>query len=130
MRRLRLFVALGVLLWLPLQGIAAVAMPFCRHALNGPQSHAVASAIEHAAHRDHAAHDGHDGHDTHGPSDTGSSLRGNDCGACHLACAPAVAPAAAGTLLAPVASERLIADPSKPRAFIPEQPKPPPLQRG
>ncbi|MCW5620750.1 MAG: hypothetical protein KIS79_06575 [Burkholderiales bacterium] len=70
--------------WLPLQPVAALAMPFCDH---GQQNEQVHSGAAHAgAH--HASHD----HDyDHGDEQTRGAkvLPGcNDCGPCHLACAP------------------------------------------
>lgn len=86
-------------LWLPLQGYAAVAMPFCERSM------ATASRLgETAGHSEHH-HDGHAGHKVQAdaPSDTAGishanhvgnddvgGLGCNNCGTCHLACSPAI----------------------------------------
>ena len=44
MRCSRLMLTVLMILWLPLQGFAAVAMPFCKHALHAPGSESVAEA--------------------------------------------------------------------------------------
>lgn len=78
-------------LWLPLQGVAAVIMPFCKHSLgNSGQSSAVhhAALDDHSGHSDHeqGGHHGHDAQQAHG--DSGSMLTAcDDCGHCHLSCA-------------------------------------------
>ena len=82
-------VALVVLiLWLPLQGIAAVAMPFCAHGV-GAQD-AFTEQVGHSHHA-HAHHPGAEAHPGQQPASTKHSDLGcNGCGPCHLACAPAV----------------------------------------
>ena len=119
-----------LLLWLPLQALAAVTMPFCRHTqdarvMQPSQEQAHAAHHVHAQH-DHAApvHPGADPGAPHGAIDC------NDCGSCHLACAPAV-------LSRIVISEMVLAnagpDPLPclaPLTFVPDQPNPPPLLRG
>ena len=94
-RRVILFLAI---LWLPLQGVVAVAMPFCPHSLGRP---AISSEPEH------------------------SDLSCNGCGVCHLACAPAVA-AATSLAFAPADSIYSQLYSTFIRLFIPEQPQPPP----
>ncbi len=129
--------ALALILWLSLQGIASVAMPFCRHAERtdvsaalGPDAHA---AADHAAgvHDGSAAHHHASGDASHGSghaSDHGSKLSCNDCGTCQLACAPAMAASVWHALASPATSQRIAIDPSALLTFVPEQPNPPPLR--
>jgi len=137
MNRWRSILSVLIALWLPLQGYAAVAMPFCQHSM--------AAASVHAGDADHSRHH-HDGHSdmtrghAHGStsqsSDAGSpqtaamgeasGLACNDCGACHLACAPAiVAIVSFPVLIAGTVLESALAD--SPQLFYPEQPQRPPL---
>jgi hypothetical protein len=130
---LRRLVVCLLLLWLPLQGMAALTMPFCRHG----QEPGAAAATEHAAqlHTAHV-HAGHR-HDPGPPAQPGAEqppaadhLACNECGACHLACAPAV-PSHAAEGLAPLpGTPRLGPPPCAPPAVVLEQPNPPPLTRG
>ena len=108
MRRLVLIL---VMLWLPLQGMAAVVMPFCK------QAHPAA-----AGHADHHAHQAQDQHRLP------ASHACDDCGVCHLACAPAV-PSEAALSLAPPATEHATFEPRGQPRFIPDQPQRPPLAR-
>lgn len=127
----RSLIAVLMVLWLPLQGFAAVAMPFCKHAMHGTQSiapghgHPGQQAVaEHAHHRAAATSE----HGTPPSPHTHGSvgLDCNDCGACHLACAPAVLPAQKDLLV--VSGEHYPeVSPSVPPLFIPEQHKRPPL---
>jgi hypothetical protein len=86
MRRWRISLVLLMSLWLPLQGIAAVVMPFCKHSLIAGTAdlHQIHKA---AANSDHSAHHGqHHGQ----PSDDSQGLGKNiasacdDCGHCNL----------------------------------------------
>lgn len=109
-------------LWLPVQGYGAVAMPFCAHGGAGTGA-ATGIGGDHDGHGQHASHAGHGmaagdqhapGHhgDTSATADQGSNLACNDCGACHLACAP--------VLLSPVpALPSLAASVFDPRTFAP-----------
>lgn len=119
---MRSIIALLMMLWLPLQGFTAVAMPFCEHAMHG------SAATESGA----DAHAGH-GHHTGNPPTTdahhiggGALFACNDCGVCHLACTPAAPSSTPG-----VDSDCTYAysqrAPARPPLFIPEQPKHPPL---
>ncbi|HTT40521.1 MAG TPA: hypothetical protein VMH32_22935 [Burkholderiales bacterium] len=127
---LRTIVTAFLALWLPLQGTAAVAMPFCDHTLGGntqamPQpdrSHHQGSASGALATHEHGAAAAHDGRT--GPAS--ANLACNDCGVCHLACAPA-APAAGFVFAMPVLSAPLATDVALLAPFEPEQPQPPPL---
>ena len=120
----RTFVLSVVVLWLPVQGFAAIAMPFCQHALGHSSA-----AQTNGTHGDHNQHNHH--HEkASGNSDQSNGppigLSCNDCGSCHLACAPVV-PCAA---LALVSSWGHVYNPLLPASdslFIPEQLKPPPL---
>lgn len=130
MSRRRSLIAVLIVLWLPLQGFAAVTMPFCKHAMHGPQSivagdgHLGEQAVaDHAHHRAAVtADDAAPG--THHQGSIG--LDCNDCGACHLACAPAVLPAQPAVLA--VGGEHYTpVSPSFPPLFVPEQRNRPPL---
>lgn len=89
MRRSKILLILLMSLWLPLQGVAAVVMPFCKHSLAGS---AGASHSEAAADDGHAAaHVGHEG-SAHpqiaDASGSGPALSAcDDCWHCHLSCA-------------------------------------------
>src|SRR5262245_16276050 len=120
---------LGLLLaWLPLQGFAAVAMPFCRHALHTPVDASAGHRHDGAA--GGTEHRGHHGTASDEAPSTGKPLTCNDCGACQLACAPAAPPAVGVAALAPTHAGVFAPEPCEPGGFIPEQPKRPPLTRG
>jgi hypothetical protein len=125
-----------MILWLPLQGFAAVAMPFCKHAFHapGPASIETQASVDAGAHDSHqgtpapaAAHQHHDGHvgmHHHGNSTTGPGC--DDCGACNLACSPAV-PSSPQIVEAIGAESFTQISPAFPPVFVPEQRKRPPL---
>ena len=120
-RRVAVFL---LVLWLPLQGIAAVAMPFCAHA-TGHESASSDLQFDqnHHAHAHSPAADSHPGHD---PAPTKhSDFSCNGCGVCHLACAPAV-PTTTILTFASVDSIYSHLYSTLVRLFIPEQPQPPP----
>jgi hypothetical protein len=137
MNRCRSFLSVLIALWLPLQGYAAVAMPFCQHSMTAAPAHD--GAADHSRHH----HDGHSPvtHVDHPGSSSQSadddsprsavisnahSLACNDCGACHLACAPAIAAIVSVPLLtAGSVLESALAD--SPHLFYPELPQRPPL---
>ena len=115
-----------LLLWLPLQGLAALTMPFCRHALDaGAQQAAHGQADAEHAHHDHGTPT-----DQPRPGDQQGGLSCNDCGACHLACAAVMLPAPVLGTLAAVAGRLHAAPPLAPPAFVLDRPYPPPLMRG
>ena len=121
-------------LWLPTQGYGAVAMPFCQHSMAMPSVQP--SDAEQSRH-----HDGHPGHMTqtdttdnsaglssvnHVNGDGAGKLGCDNCGACHLACSPAISAIASVHLLAGnSALESAPAD--TPHFFYPEQLQRPPL---
>jgi hypothetical protein len=120
----RTFVLSVVMLWLPVQGFAAVAMPFCQHALG--HSSALHTSDAHGSHHQHGHHHGK----ASGNSDQTNGLpigfSCNDCGSCHLACSPVLTRA----VTAVISSCGHIYNPLQPASdslFIPEQLKPPPL---
>jgi ferredoxin len=116
---MRSVLALLMMLWLPLQGFAAMAMPICPHALG----HAAASAPANHAHMHHS-HAGH--HESRAPaSDQQTDSNCVKCGACHLACTPA-APAWLMTLRIEAGQRYQLDVPATPALFIPDQPHPPP----
>ncbi len=135
MARWKSILALALILWLPLQGIASVAMPFCRHAERTDVSAAFGTDAyaDYApgAHRDGSQHHHDASEDSHNAghgSDHGSILSCNDCGTCQLACAPAVPSPLWQALAPPATSQRIAIDPSALLTFVPEQPNPPPLR--
>lgn len=102
MCRLRLFVLWIVMLAVPFQGYAAVAMVFCGPASSGAM--AAVSAKAAGAH-DHAGHHQGDGHDqaqhaAHGSTDKSAGAHPDGmhkcgtCGACHAAALIAALPLA------------------------------------
>lgn len=124
MRRVRGFVVGLLMLWLPLQAIAAVSMPFCLH--GGMAGVAQTSVHGHHHHEDSTPGPGHNERQ---PSDqhsaAGDLQQCNNCGACNLACAAAV------PVSPPVLAAIAIAAPPYFSAdslglFIPDQPQPPP----
>ena len=127
MRRIRTFVVGVLMLWLPLQAIAAVSMPFCTH--GGMAGVAQTSAHAHHHHEDSTPGSGHHGsphRDRH--SAAGALEQCNNCGACNLACAPAVP--VSPLLLAGVAITVQPHFSAHSRGlFIPDQPQPPPNSR-
>jgi hypothetical protein len=129
----RRFIVCLLLLWLPLQGLAALTMPFCRHAEQSSRSAATAHDVRvHDAH----AHAGHV-HDPRATLHAGAAdapgagtLACNDCGACHLACAPAVPSHGLDAAASPPGTPQPGPTPSAPPAVVLDQPNPPPLIRG
>ena len=76
-----------MVLWLPLQGVAALAMPFCKHGshLPGPTDPASHMHVDTSLQHDHpVAHALRCDH-----VDSSGGLACNDCGMRHLACSPA-----------------------------------------
>jgi hypothetical protein len=122
MRRVRIFVVGLLMLWLPLQAVAAVSMPFCAHALPADAAYAAVQQHRHSG----SMPDSH-GHQADQHPAAGS-LQCNDCGACNLACAPAVPASAMLPLAAPVTAEPDFLVQSY-GLFVPEQPQPPPNSR-
>jgi hypothetical protein len=132
MKSRRTFLALLLMFWLPIQGYAAIAMPFCKHATQGTGVGHTSAFTQHVFKHGDATNHAHHGvasaeHElppgTHHHS---GALDCNDCGACHLACSPALPPVEHE--LATAQRERFISvSPSLPPLFVPEQPKRPPL---
>jgi hypothetical protein len=124
-----------MILWLPLQGFAAVAMPFCKHGFHASTStHAshvpayagkvhIHSGVRTASDSDqhHAASAG-----THHHNNSARDLACSDCGVCHLACSP-VAPTSLSAIERAGAQSFTQFSPVRPPAFVPEQRTPPPL---
>jgi len=126
---MRSLVAFFLLLWLPLQAVAAVTMPFCAHAGHSHESAAAAMSDveEHdiAFHRDRQGP--LDSHHQHEPDSGSQVMNCNECGACHLACSPA-APATAVILAhTSLRQSYFLHTPARPALFVPEQRKRPPL---
>ena len=121
MRRwLRLLPLLITALWLPLQAVAAVAMPFCRHAAHQQAPAAAMTHEEHCAGHvmEPAANPAADGIDCAQDCD--------GCELCHLASAGYMPAATATTARLPAIRDfealPVLASPS----FIPEPPQHPP----
>lgn len=101
--------------WLPLQGLAAVAMPFCA-GIEAPAAADQAPGHGPQHDRHDVRHDGHDhGHDHGGRAGDDAGHAGLDfsgcdrCGLCHMACAypvPAVAAALSFDLQAVLVAAR------------------------
>lgn len=88
MGRWKTLLVLLMSLWLPLQGVAAVVMPFCQHSLAAGQSsmlegeHATAHGdmMDHSAHQETTPSQQHDGSQY-------LLTACDDCGHCNLSCA-------------------------------------------
>jgi hypothetical protein len=124
MRRFRTLVIGLLILWLPLQAIAAVSMPFCPHG-----GLAQTSVRAHRHHADSTPGSGHHGvlHGDH-QHPTGGLQQCNNCGACNLACAPAV-PVSVVLLCVPATTVQPHFTADSSGLFIPDQPQPPPNSR-
>ena len=134
MRLVRTFIVGFLMLWLPLQAIAAVSMPFCAHAgMEGGRHAGMTEAARTDAHAHHQhehspAPSQHDHRDTGPHAAAGTLEQCNNCGACNLACAPAVP-------MSPLLLARLdvTVQPDfsarSPGLFIPDRPQPPPNSR-
>ena len=134
MKRWKTVIVLLISLWLPLQGYGAIAMPFCQqHGMAGAgAAHTGLSNEQHVGHSDHMTHHDSPGNPAgfspaeHVGSDVTGGLACNDCGACHLACAPAIsANAPVLMLIGDAVLEPSPAD--SPHFFYPEQLQRPPL---
>lgn len=118
MRRFKSFLLILIALWLPIQAVAAVAMPFCRHAAG--QS-APAEAVQSPA----PCHE-HAGAAVGSTGETSASDLGCDnCEMCHLASAGYIPPAAA-VLPLPVASVFVAQPMFAAHSHIGEPPQQPP----
>jgi hypothetical protein len=104
-----------LLIWLPLQGVAAAAVPFCDH----QPPPAAGPADQHAGHHDA-------GHGT--PDHTALSGACDDCGVCHLACAPAV-PSQTTLPGMCAATQHAVFESGTPPPFVPDLLQRPPLAR-
>ena len=123
MRLFRRLVLCLMIVWLPVQGFAAVAMPFCKHALG--HSAAAQTAGDKHDHQKHHLHHGAPGENAH---DAGSSgLLCDDCGACHLACSSSIVPATVVIVLPAAQYTYYLSPPTSLYLFYPEQPSRPPL---
>jgi hypothetical protein len=88
MLRCRTLIVLLMSLWLPLQGVAAIVMPFCKHSLDaGAQTLHAGHTVSHTVADDHAGSD-HTQHAAHAPDPATASLQPcDDCGHCQLSAA-------------------------------------------
>jgi len=119
MRRwLRLLPLLITALWLPLQAVAAVAMPFCRHAAEQ------AAAADAMTHEEHCP--GHAMESAAVPAAIDCDQDCDGCELCHLASAGYM-PAAAATAVQPLVGRDFQLRPVlASRSFVPEPPQHPP----
>jgi hypothetical protein len=117
-----------LLLWLPLQGLAAVSMPFCRHAVDS----SIGLTAQEDAHAGHAHHAHEPYTPAHGSdtSDHAGGMACNDCGACHLACAAMMLSEPIASALTVPAAKVSVPSPLAPPALVLDQPNPPPLACG
>lgn len=113
---LRNFILGFLLLWLPLQGLAAAGMPYCRH------DHTPPPAMQTGIQDQHAGHDC--GHEQNAPS-AATQTQCDDCGYCHLGAAPALLSTPAGLCDSARFSFKFAFDTHFP-LFFPEQPQRPP----
>jgi hypothetical protein len=111
----RLLPILFAALWLPLQAVAALTMPFCTHA-HGQASGQTPAAMEHPCHEGQSDR----------PAGQHDGYACDQCGFCHLACA-GMAPASLGATAPLPAGDRYgrIAV-AFPPDHIPEPLQPPP----
>lgn len=120
----RRLILVFLIAWLPLQAWAAVAMPFCKHALG--HSSGAPTAVDHHAHHMQMAAVQHHQHED-GTQAKGYGLLCNDCGACHLACSSSLVPAAIVIAVPAVPREYHLSPPTSLYLFYPEQLSRPPL---
>lgn len=109
----RKFIAIFLMLCLPLQAVAAIAMPFCQPA-------AAAAMAEHEMHCDHSAAqaEGQQAPQGHAACD--------NCGFCHLASVGLITPSFLQSCeLSPARVYELPPEPAR-ASHIPEQPQRPP----
>jgi phosphohistidine phosphatase len=126
MVRWKLALALLMSLSLPLQGLAAIVMPFCKHSLSHPQPVVQVNLGEHAGHHDHSSHAGH-GDDRHAEDASSPLLSAcDDCGHCHLSGAFSL-PSLAFPDTEVVSFAVPLRSVQVPRGFIPDRLHPPPL---
>src|SRR4051794_41284495 len=124
----RRLILVFLIAWLPVQGWAAVAMPFCKHALgNSSAAQTAGDQHEHHLQTTDAHHQHHQHPDNDTPANAGHGLMCNDCGACHLACSSSLIPTAIVMLVPAELREYRLSPPALLYLFYPEQPSRPPL---
>ncbi len=112
LRLLPLFVAA---FWLPLQAIAATAMPYCRHG----EAHRAMLAMAAEDHMDHCG--------MHGvPAPVDHGLNCDNCGFCHLASAGFMAPATPVAAALSIYRDFQPSPELAPAGIVPEPPRYPP----
>jgi len=109
------FLLLLTALWLPVQTMAALSMPMCRHA----QEQAAALAAEQAGAAMHC-------HETAAPDQAAHDAGCDNCEMCHMAGAGFMPSAALVAGLAPVANDYSLPAASAPPSHIAEPPQHPP----
>ena len=94
MIRWRALLVLLMSLWLPLQGVAAVVMPFCQHSLAAGQADETPAghAGAHGDTMDHSAHQAMSAQQTDSVQNLLTAC--DDCGHCNLSCASTLPSAA------------------------------------
>ena len=114
---LRKLILIFIMLWLPLQGYAATAMPFCQHNESGQQAR---HDMMHAAQDDQHSHPSNDQHTAKG------GLPCDNCTMCHM-CSAIVIPTIAVNLTITPDKHFDIPAPIRFSLVFPEQPQRPPL---
>ncbi|HTS53006.1 MAG TPA: hypothetical protein VMH26_07015 [Burkholderiales bacterium] len=135
MQRWRSVLSVLMILWLPLQGLAAHTMPFCKHGHRTPPARVTGPANVHPAaqqvHRDVVSNPHSQPHPaaragTHRHGGPSGDLACDDCDVCELACSPA-APASPNAVEPAGAQAFTRFSPTLPPLFVPEQRNRPPL---
>lgn len=125
----RKFVAVLMLLWLPLSGASALAATISMQASHGACHEAAMAQMHHADAGEHQHHHADDSAMQHDQSAGDQDSSGNSCGVCHLACGGYLAvPALAVPALqsaAPMAASYAVSF----RSINPVPLLPPPLAR-
>jgi hypothetical protein len=122
MRHLRRLILCFLIAWLPIQGIAVAAMPFCKHercgADAGPHQIVPAAHELHQHGRQGAEPDQHTGV---------AGIACNDCSACHLACGSSML--CADIVIFEIHAQHALHPRAAalPHFFFPDQPSRPPL---
>lgn len=117
-------------MWLPLQGLAAFSMPFCRHdliRLEGGAKSSPARLVGTAPFDSHARNDRAMPFGERGAH--GTLFQCAHCAMCRLACAAVLPTASAGIPIDVAAATPALLTPLTPPSVVLEQPNPPPLRQ-
>jgi hypothetical protein len=118
-KRLVRFLLLFAALWLPVQTMAAMSMPLCRHV----QEHAMASAV---AEQSAAAMPCHQAHDAVVQDQAAHDAGCDNCEMCHLAGSGFMPSALVATGLIPAGHQYVLPSIMAPPSHIAEPPQHPP----